>query len=369
MQTTENVLKVLSERGKNQKPVERLHRQLYNIGLYEMAYGQIYANRGATTRGVNDDTLDGTSRETFEKIIEQVKSGTYKWNPTRRTYIPKKNGEKRPLGIPTGPDKILQTVMKILLEAYYEPQFYEKSHGFRPGRGCHTALTDIKINFKGTKWFVEGDIKGCFDNIDHKILMDTLDENIKDDRFLKLVKNLLKAGYMRNWTTYDTHSGTPQGGVISPLLANIYLHKFDKWVEKELLPRYNRSYKEKGKRRTNPEYHRLNTAAVRASKKGDSEKAIRMRKEMKEIPSQMPDDPEYRKLNYIRYADDFILGFAGTKTEAKEIKNEISNFLKDNLNLELSQEKTLITHAITEKARFLGYELKIMQSRTKRTVS
>jgi group II intron reverse transcriptase/maturase len=363
MQTTENVLKVLSERGKKHQTVERLHRQLYNIELYKAAYGQIYNNRGAITRGVDDDTLDGTSLKTFENIIKKVKSGTYRWKPSRRTYIAKKDGKRRPLGIPVGNDKLLQTAMKLLLEAYYDPQFSERSHGFRRGRGCQTALIAAKGKLAGAKWFVEGDIKGAFDNIDHKILMEILAEDIKDDRFLKLIKNLLKAGYMKNWTTYDTHSGTPQGGVISPLLANIYLHKFDKWVEKELLPRYTRSHKERGLRRANKIYRHYERKAYTARKNGDAENSIRWRKEMKKHPSVDMYDPEYRKLEYIRYADDFILGFAGPKSEALEIKESIRTFLRDELELELSQEKTLITHAETEKAKFLGYDLKMMRSK------
>ena len=369
MQTTETVLNVLSKRGENQQPVERLHRQLYNVGLYETAYGQIYNNCGATTRGVDDNTLDGTSRKTFENIIERVKSDTYQWKPTRRTYIPKKGGKSRPLGIPTGDDKLLQTAMKILLEAYCEPQFSERSHGFRQGRGCHTALIKAGQEFRGATWFIEGDIKGCFDNIDHRILMEILAEKIEDGRFLRLIKKLLKAGYMENWTTYDTHSGTPQGGVISPLLANIYLHVFDQWIEQELLPRFNRSHKERGGRRPNLEYNRLNNVAYKASKKGDVETVKKVRKQKKTIPSLRVDDPDYRRLEFIRYADDFILSFAGPKSEAEEIKEEIRKFLKDRLNLELSSEKTLITHAKTEKARFLGYELKVMQSRTRRTAN
>lgn len=363
MQKTENVLKVLSERGKKNQTVERLHRQLYNIELYKAAYGQIYNNRGATTRGVDNDTLDGTSLKTFENIIKKVKSGTYKWRPSRRTYIAKRNGKRRPLGIPTGNDKILQTAMKILLEAYYDPQFSERSHGFRRGRGCQTALIDARYKFAGTKWFIEGDIAGAFDSISQKVLMEIMAENIKDDRFLKLIKNLLKAGYMKNWTTYDTHSGTPQGGVISPLLANIYLDKFDKWVEKELLPRYTRSHKESGIRRKNKNYTYYANKAYKARKKGDAENSLRWRREQKKYPSLDMYDPEYRKLEYIRYADDFILGFAGPKSEAQEIKESIRTFLRDELTLELSQEKTLITHAETGKARFLGYDLKMMRTK------
>ncbi len=369
MQTTETVLKVLNERGVKNQPVERLYRQLYNIGLYEMAYAQIYNNRGATTRGVDDNTLDGTSKATFERIIEKLKTGTYQWKPVRRTFIPKSNGKTRPLGIPTGDDKILQTAIKILLEAYFEPQFSERSHGFRQGRGCHTALIQTRQKFIGTIWFIEGDIKGCFDNISHKILMEILADKIKDSRFLKLIRHLLKAGYMEGWETYNTYSGTPQGGVISPLLANIYLNELDRWMEQELLPQHNRSHKEGNGRRRNPEYKRLSSKSYRAEKRGDSEIAKTIRKKMKTMPSVMVDDPDYRKLEYIRYADDFILGFAGPKKEANEIKNRIGEFLSDKLDLEMSDEKTLITHAKTKRAKFLGYELETMHSENRRSIN
>ena len=368
MRITEKVLKVICRRGEEGKPLERLYRQLFKPELYWQAYSQIYSNAGATTRGTGEDTIDGMSQKRIDSIIQRIKTETYRWNPVRRTYIPKGNGESRPLGMPSGDDKLLQAAIKLLLESYYEPQFSDRSHGFRPGRGCHTALKYVDQKHRNTTWFIEGDIKGCFDNIDHKILMDVLAERIKDGRFLRLIRNLLGAGYMENWRYNNTPSGTPQGGVVSPLLANIYLDVFDKWVETELLPRFNHSQNSRkdrngkmyGIRKRCPEYSRITRELGRAVKAGDLETARQLRKLRLPMPSVMVNDPEYRKLEYLRYADDFLLSFAGPKSEAVEIKEEIREFLKERLNLELSPEKTLITHARTEKARFLGYDLKIM---------
>ncbi len=369
MQEATTVLEVIQKRGMDGKPLERLYRQLFNPDQYILAYSQIYSNKGALTKGTGEETMDGMSLGRIERIIQKLRTETYRWKPARRTYIPKDNGHKRGLGIPSGDDKILQTVMKNLLEAYYESQFNEQSHGFRPGRGCHTALVEIAQKQKDVSWFIEGDIKGCFDNVDHEILMEILSRSIKDGRFLRLTKNLLKAGYMEGWKLHETYSGTPQGGIISPLLANIYLNELDKWVEEELLVEYNRSSRRAGGKRRNPEYMNLSNKRVHAKKLGDIEKYKETGKRMKELPSVIVNDEKYRKLKYIRYADDFILGFAGPRSEAEEIREKIGKFLKENLNLELSMEKTLITHARTEKARFLGYDLKIMHSYNRKSAN
>ena len=363
MQTSKTVLEVIHRRGKEGKTLKRFYRQLFNDGIYLKAYAEIYANKGRLTKGVDEVTIDAMSRKRINDIIKRIKSETYRWKPTRRTYIPKTDGRTRPLGIPSGDDKLLQAVIKILLEAYYEPQFSDNSHGFRPDRGCHTALMQINTQHQGTNWFIEGDIKGCFDNIDHEILLDILADKIKDGRFIKLVKFLLKAGYIEDWDWKKTYSGTPQGGIISPLLSNIYLNEFDKWIENVLLPEYNRK---PNRRKTNPEYRRYQAKRGRAKKRKDWETFKHYGKLIRTMPV-YADDDNYRKLSYIRYADDFLLSFAGTKSEAKEIREKIRDFLKDKLNLELSLEKTLITHAKTQKARFLGYELRVKQGEIKRT--
>lgn len=368
MQDATTVLSVIQSRGMKKQPLERLYRQLFNIDLYKAAYAQVYANDGATTPGTDDTTFDGMSVSRWERIIAQLRDEQYRWQAARRIYIPKKRGGRRPLGIPSGNDKILQAAMKLLLEAYYEPRFSDRSHGFRPGRGCQTALIQISQRHRDTSWFIEGDIKGFFDNIDHNRLVDILSRDIQDGRFLNLVRRLLDAGYMEEWQWHRTYSGTPQGGIISPLLANIYFNVFDTWVENELLPRYNRKSPGMTRRNDNLLYRQYSHQRSAAKKAGDRAAYKRYGKLMKTVPS-VVDDDNYRKLEYVRYADDFLLSFAGPKQEAEEIRDQIRDFLKRELGLDLSMEKTLITHARTEKARFLGYDLRIMHSQERRTVN
>ncbi len=354
MRNAETVLAVIRERGKRGLPLKDLYRQLYNPELYLRAYGRIYGNHGAMTPGMTAETADGMSLRKIEAIIGKLHTETYRWTPVRRVYIEKKNLTKlRPLGIPTWSDKLLQEVIRSMLEAYYEPQFSPHSHGFRPGRGCHTALTEIRQRWTGTAWFIEGDIKGCFDNIDHQVLLSILRERIHDNRFLRLIANLLEAGYLEDWKYNATLSGTPQGGIVSPILANIYLDRLDKFVEQALLPEHNRGKR----RRDNPAYRTVTGRVYRARLQGRYEYAVQERKQLRHMPSQDPNDPSYRRLHYIRYADDFLLGFAGPKSEAEAMKRRVGEYLREELKLELSEDKTLISHARTEAARFLGYEI------------
>jgi len=356
MRTAETVLSIIRERGERGLPLTDVYRQLYNEELYLKAYGRIYRNDGAMTRGITKETVDGMSQEKIASIVEALRFERYRWTPVRRVEIPKKNGKTRPLGIPTWSDKLLQEVIRLLLEAYYEPQFSKHSHGFRPGRGCHTALESIQRGWQGTKWFIEGDIKGCFDNIDHEVLLKILREKILDNRFLRLVEGLLRAGYCEEWRYRPTLSGTPQGGIVSPLLANIFLDKLDKFVETTLLETYTRGIS----RRPNKEYVLLLHRRKRRRASGKWDEAKAMLKQMQSMTAFDPHDPDFRRLRYCRYADDFLLGFAGTKSEAEQIKLQLAKFLWEELHLELSPEKTLITHARTGTALFLGYEVSAM---------
>ncbi|GHP00649.1 hypothetical protein KSF_106960 [Reticulibacter mediterranei] len=351
MRLAETVLSIIQERGKQGLPLEDIYRQLYNPGLYLMAYGRLYANKGATTPGATSETVDGMSMAKIEKLIDDLRHERYRWTPVRRTYIAKKSGKLRPLGLPTWSDKLLQEVIRLILEAYYEPQFSPRSHGFRPQRGCHTALINITDHWVGTKWFIEGDISKYFDAIDHEVLVSILGEKLKDNRFLRLISNLLQAGYLEDWKYHRTLSGSPQGGVVSPILSNIYLDKFDKYVEQVLIPEYTRGTK----RRHNLQYEVLRSKAVYWKKKGKRKEAQKLWTQVQRMPSRDPFDPNYRRLRYVRYADDTLFGFIGSKAEAEEIKGKIRGWLKENLKLELSIEKTLITNATTEAARFLGY--------------
>ena len=264
MQSAEVVLGVLRERGRNGLPCNELYRQLFNPQLYLLAYGRIYSNEGAMTPGPTQETADGMTIEKIEAIIDAMRHERYRFSPVRRIYIPKKNGKLRPLGLPSWSDKLVGEVVRLLLEAYYEPQFSDRSHGFRPGRGCHTALREIADTWVGTTWFIEGDISDCFGSLDHSVLLSILSEKIHDGRFLRLIANMLSAGYLEDWRWNATLSGAPQGGVVSPILSNIYLHKLDEFVETVLIPQYTKGMR----RKRNAAYVKVERAVSACSKTG-----------------------------------------------------------------------------------------------------
>jgi group II intron reverse transcriptase/maturase len=360
MQNANTIFAVMQERGEKGQPVERLYRMLFNQALYMQAYAKLYPNKGAMTPGATPETVDGMSMDKIDNIIEAIRYERYQWTPVRRTYIKKSNGKLRPLGLPTWSDKLLMEVIHSILEAYYEPQFSKHSHGFRIGRGCHTALMEVQKTWTGVKWIIEGDISAYFDTIDHSVLLGILREKINDNRFLRLIQGLLEAGYLEDWKFNKTYSGTPQGGVLSPLLANIYLDKLDKHVEKAI-----KAFDKGTRRAPSQEYMALASQKSAAVRKGAKKLASDLTKQMRKIPSVVPNDPNYKRLTYVRYADDFMLGIIGSKSEAQEIKRDIGDYLKDNLKLKLSEEKTLITSATQDTAKFLGYEIKNQTSNTK----
>lgn len=351
MQTTENITHVMQTLGEKRAPLSRVYRQLFNENLYVSAYSRLYRNEGALTPGVTSETVDGMSLAKVHSIIEQLRTETYRWSPVRRTYIVRKDGRKRPLGLPTWSDKLVEEVIRIILSAYYEPIFSDNSHGYRPNRGCHTALQQIVSDWTGTVWFIEGDIRGCFDNIDHDTLMAILKRRITDNRLLRLIQHRIESGIMEDWQYHSTYSGTPQGSVLSPLLANIYLHELDHFIEQDLLPQWNQ-----GKARSpNPAYRAVVYQRNQARKHGDEERFKAMTKAMRQLPSRDRFDPDFRRLKYVRYADDFLLGFIGTKAEAHSILKQIEDFLGTTLKLEVSPGKSKVTHAQTQLAHFLGY--------------
>jgi group II intron reverse transcriptase/maturase len=219
MQETAVVLDVLRERGRKGLPFTQLYRQMFNKEMYLLAYGNIYSNQGAMTPGTSAETADGMSEDKIDQITEAMRHERYRFSPARRVYIPKKNGKLRPLGMPSWSDKLVGEVVRLLREAIYEPRFSNQSHGFRKGRGCHTALREINNTWSGTTWFIEGDISDCFGSFDHEVLLGILAEKIQDQRFLRLIRNMLRAGYLQDWEYHDTLSGCPQGGVVSPILV------------------------------------------------------------------------------------------------------------------------------------------------------
>lgn len=368
MRNPQNVLNNLTKHSKDKNyQFKRLYRLLYNKEMYLVAYRTIYANPGHMTPGVDGLTIDGMSISRIDQLIDSLKDESYQPRPSRRTYIPKKNGKRRPLGIPSFDDKLLQQVIKMILESIYEGQFEASSHGFRPNKSCHTALNQIQKTYTGTKWFIEGDIKSFFDNINHEVMIQILRERITDERFLRLIRKFLNAGYVEDWKFYKTYSGTPQGGIISPILANIYLDKFDKYMTD-----YVKNFCEGKYRKRTPEYRQNEIALGKArralecssteNQRQDAIQRIRqLEKERVSIPHSDPMDSGFKRLTYTRYADDFICGVIGSKEDARRIKADIKDYLDTVLKLELSEEKTLITNA-RDKARFLGYHLYIRQS-------
>ena len=364
--TTEILARISQNSLANKEEVfTKLYRYLLRPDIYFVAYKNLYANSGAATKGVNEDTADGFSEAKINSIIKALADETYQPMPVRRTYIQKKNNRKklRPLGIPTFTDKLVQEVLRMILEAVYEPIFLDVSHGFRPKRSCHTALKQLRREFNGTRWFVEGDIKGCFDNINHAVLVGLLSNKIKDARITKLIYKFLKAGYLENWQYHKTYSGTPQGGIISPLLANIYLHELDKFVM-ELKSEFDTP----GVGQITPEYRELHNEIKRLSHRlmkvtGEERKLVLAeyklkRQKLMSIPCTAQTD---KKLKYVRYADDFLIAVKGSREDCQWIKSKLAEFIGDELKMELSEDKTLITHS-SKCARFLGYDVRVRRS-------
>ena len=372
MRSPERVLNSLNEHSKDSSyKFERLYRILFNEELFYVAYQKIASNGGSTTKGSDGRSIDEMSLARIETLIASLKDESYQPHPSRRVHIPKKNGKTRPLGIPAFEDKLVQEVVRMILEAIYEGHFETTSHGFRPKRSCHTALLHIQKTFSGAKWFIEGDIKGFFDNIDHDVLVGILRERISDDRFIRLIRKFLKAGYVEDWTFHNTYSGMPQGGIVSPILANIYLDKLDKYV-KEYIRHFDMGTKRRpGKESNDLANERKRTVRKLKKIKDGTEKAAlvarlkAIEQERAAFPNGDEMDGSYRRLKYIRYADDFILGVIGSKEDALRIKEDIKSFLSESLALELSEEKTLITHT-GKSAKFLGYEITVTRNNHQR---
>ena len=369
MKPTVEILNRIRENSRNNKEeiFTRLYRYMLRPDLYYLAYKNLYANKGAGTKGVNDDTADGFSTDKINRIIKSLADETYTPNPVRREYIKKKQNstKKRPLGIPTFTDKLVQEVLRMILESVYEPIFSRFSHGFRPNKSCHTALKSLKKEFTGVSWFIEGDIKGCFDNIDHHVLVNVINAKVKDARLIKLIWKFLKAGYMENWQYHSTYSGCPQGGIASPILANIYLNELDKFAEN-----LAKEFRKGRDRHHTPEYDKIAWQISQTKKRLKSAKGqdktdlltlLKQKKaEMHKTPCMSKTD---KVIKYIRYADDFIIGVKGDKSDCECIKRQLSDFISQSLKMELSEEKTLITHS-SQYARFLGYDIRVRREQT-----
>jgi group II intron reverse transcriptase/maturase len=364
---TGDKLRAISEVARKGRRVKDLRRLMNHPDLWMQAYLNIQGNKGALTRGTDSTTMDGYSPERAANLVELIRERRYKPKPVRRVKIPTKvAGKMRPLGIPSADDKLVQEVARMILERIYEPLFKDSSHGFRPKRSCHTALRPMKRGWRGVKWFIDIDIKGYFDNIDHEILMKLLEKKIEDTQFLDLIRDMLHAGYVEDWQYHKTYSGTPQGGIISPILANIYLHEFDEFIEQK------KRELDQGKVRKRPteylnvtgllHWYRRRIEALKGDNNPEThtirqryEQRVReLSKQQKSLPATNPLDPGFKRLFYVRYADDFPIGLIGSRQEAEMLFKECETFLNTHLKLTISEEKSGIHHA-KEGTPFLGY--------------
>ncbi|MDR1992421.1 MAG: group II intron reverse transcriptase/maturase [Nitrososphaerota archaeon] len=354
MQNADMKLSILKQKSKHDENYrfERLYRNLFSEDFFLRAYQKIHSKEGNMTPGIDEQTIDGFNKGQITQLIELLKMERYHPKPVRRTYIPKKSGKQRPLGIPTFTDKLVQEVVRQILEAIYEPIFCESSHGFRPNRSCQTALHQIKQSGRGANWVIEGDITRFFENVNHEVLLGLLSKKIQDGRFLELIRRFLKAGYFEFKQVHNSISGTPQSGVLSPILANIYLHEFDKYME-ELTKGYSKGVR----KRIVPLYQKLGNERYDAKQEGNYEKANELLKQMQSMHVGDQMDEDFIRVSYCRFADDFLICIIGSKALAVEIKDKIACFMKQRLGLELNQEKTVISNLSQEHVLFLGYEI------------
>ena len=364
---SETVIKRLEALGtiaQQGKCLNGLFRLMEQPILWHEAYANIYANKGAMTPGVDGKTLDGFSHERVTALIARLAEGTYRFQPVRRAYIPKRNGKQRPLGISSGDDKLVQEVVRMILERIYEPLFKDSSHGFRPERSPHTALHQMKQEWTAVKWLIDMDIRDYFTTIPHDELMGLLEKRIEDQRFLRLIRAMLDAGYLEQWKYHATYSGVPQGSIVSPILANIFLHELDTFMET-----VKEQFEQGKKRRPNPTYGHYSHQIVLLRKQGDELKGKEECKEelqqvqhhVKELqairrtyPSGDPYDQHYKRLYYCRYADDFCIGIIGSKADAEQVREQVKRYIQETLKLTIAEEKSHIRHG-KEGVIFLGY--------------
>ncbi|HVN53754.1 MAG TPA: group II intron reverse transcriptase/maturase [Anaerolineaceae bacterium] len=366
-------LKILAK-GDPSKRFDRLYRLLKQPGLLAIAKGRIAGNKGAQTPGVDGQTMADMTNPAILRLSDELQAGTYQPKPVRRVYIPKKNGKLRPLGIPASRDKIVQAGVAFILEALYEPIFRKCSHGFRPEHSPITALRQISTAYRsGAKWIIEGDITDCFGSIPHGAILNCLRKRIKDERFIDLIRKMLQAGVMEAGSFAKSFSGTPQGGIASPILANVVLHELDTWLETQRGVNPHPETATERNARSNPEYMRLHHRIMDIQRCLDGKRPMPkkatpegLRAELREklyLRSLQPRSLPRKVTYYTRYADDFVVLLCdASKADALQLKTQIAEWMQLRLGLTLNQDKTHVTHW-QEKVRFLGYNLQGRKNR------
>lgn len=342
-----------------------LYRFFYKEDMYRSAYEKIKSNKGSLTKGSTNETLDGFTRQRIQNVIKAMQDKSFEFNPAQPISIPKGSDGKKVVGASNRTDEIVQELIRMILEAIYEPVFLETSHGFRPNRSCHSALLQVEEQFDVIKWVVKREIQGAYDRIDHSILLDLLRRKIQDESFIQLIQKALKAGYLDQLVSISSVIGTVQGSIVSPILANIYFHQLDVFVE-TLKDKYQTKVKDvKGRKRT--DYNELRTIITQEEQTiknyTDQSQPVKHCKLVKRLKRKPTTVQGYETdlipilIRYVRYADEWIVGINGPKKIALECKNEIANFLVGQLRLKLSSEKIKLTYLKNEKALFLGYEI------------
>jgi group II intron reverse transcriptase/maturase len=366
-------LRKLAEQDAN-KRFNRLYRLVRHSGLLALARERIAGNKGARTPGVDGESMKDISNEKVLQLSKELSQGTYQPQPVRRVYIPKRNGKRRPLGIPASRDKIVQAGVALILEALYEPLFRKSSHGFRPEHSTITALRLVSSGYRaGAKWIIEGDITDCFGSIPHSVVLNCLRKRIQDERFIDLIRKMLQAGVMEAGSFSPSYSGTPQGGIASPILANIVLHELDVWLEEQYKVNPPPQTPAERNARSNPDYMRLHYRIMDIQRCLDGKRPMPKKAKPEDLRRELREKRRLRNLQprclprkvtyYCRYADDFLVILChASKAEACQMKTAITEWMQANLGLTLNQDKTHITHW-QDKLRFLGYELEGRRNR------
>jgi group II intron reverse transcriptase/maturase len=346
----------------------KLMRLVRDVRLLEVAAERVRHNTGGKTAGIDGQTRKQLDERVLYQLVEELTAQRYLPKAVRRVYIPKGQNGRRPLGIPAIRDRVVQAAIAQVLEALYEPIFRDCSYGFRPNRNTIQALRQVAQAFQaGATWSIEGDLVKCFDSIPHGVILNCLRKRIKDERFIDLVRKMLEAGVMEEERFSPTYSGTPQGGLASPILSNIVLHEFDCYLEDEWQANPPPLTPKQQNARTNPEYARLKRSLVRwrgqlkgripmgrQTPAGLQAKIQAALKARKQVPSVLP----RRLISFCRFADDYLCVLCQySKAEAQHLKEAMAKFLKEKLGLTQHPQKTHITHW-DKRFRFLGYDLR-----------
>lgn len=321
--------------------------------------------------GLDGETKANFTEKKIQDLFKSLKSQRFTPTPVKRVLIPKPDGGTRPLGVASQRDKVVQAALLNKLEPVLESIFLNCSYGGRPNKNCHHALKTIKTKWQNVTWIINIDVSKYFDTINHEILLEMLKEHI-DQATLELIRKFLKCGYIDFYNHPDTleksEIGTPQGSLISPILSNLYLHLFDRFVVDNLIPEWNRG----NERKFISGYQTRKLLSAEEQKvvdqlnlKGLTEAIARLKHNewvKQGLPSRDPKDENFRRMYYARYVDDFIIGFTGTKAEAEELKSTIEAFLLDKLKLKTNETKSYIRHSSEQGIKYLGFYIRYIQN-------